>query len=117
VNADTYGGKTDAEVWLTRKEAELLDDDWIDPDAGAVLLSEYGSTWIDERPGLRPKTVTLYRYLLRTHITPHFRTATISAITLPAVRRWRKKLLDTGVSPVTAAKAYRLLRRPQHRCR
>src|SRR5215813_3762971 len=41
-------------------------------------------------------TVTLYRYLLRTHITPHFRTATISAITLPAVRRWRKKLLDTG---------------------
>jgi len=110
VNADIYRGKTDAEVWLTRKEAEILDDDWIDPDAGAVLLSEYGSTWIDERPGLRPKTVTLCRYLLRTHITPHFRTATISAITLPAVRRWRKKLLDTGVSPVTAAKAYRLLR-------
>jgi integrase len=106
----TFVTKTDAEVWLTRKEAEILDDDWIDPNAGAVLLSEYGSTWIDERPGLRPKTVTLYRYLLRTHITPHFRTATISAITLPAVRRWRKKLLDTGVSPVTAAKAYRLLR-------
>ena len=110
VNADTYRGKTDAEVWLTRKEAEILDDDWIDPDAGAVLLSEYGSTWVDERPGLRPKTVTLYRYLLRTHITPHFRTATIAGITLPAVRRWRKKLLDAGVSPVTAAKAYRLLR-------
>ena len=26
------------------------------------------------------------------------------------VRRWRKKLLDSGVSNVTAAKAYRLLR-------
>ena len=26
------------------------------------------------------------------------------------VRRWRKKLLDLGVSEVTAAKAYRLLR-------
>jgi integrase len=26
------------------------------------------------------------------------------------VRRWRKKLLDNGVSPVTTAKAYRLLR-------
>ena len=106
----TFATKTSAEVWLIRKEAEILDGDWIDPDAGAVLLSEYGATWIDERPGLRPKTVTLYRYLLRTHITPYFRTATISAITLPAVRRWRKKLLDTGVSPVTAAKAYRLLR-------
>jgi integrase len=29
---------------------------------------------------------------------------------LARVRRWRKKLLDSGVSEVTAAKAYRLLR-------
>jgi integrase len=33
-----------------------------------------------------------------------------AAITLASVRRWRKKLLDAGVSPVTSAKAYRLLR-------
>ena len=69
---DTFETKTDAEVWLTRKEAEILEDDWIDPDAGEVLLSDYGATWIDERPGLRPKTVTIYRGLLRSHIAPHF---------------------------------------------
>jgi len=108
--ADTFETKTDAEVWLTRKEAEILDDDWIDPDAGEVPLCEYGATWIDERPGLRPKTVTLYRYLLRSHIAPYFLAMTVAGLKLAAVRRWHKKLLDNGVSPVTAAKAYRLLR-------
>src|SRR5215467_14209710 len=33
---DTFDTKTEAEVWLTRKEAEIIDGDWIDPDAGAV---------------------------------------------------------------------------------
>src|SRR5581483_6997805 len=35
---DTFGTKRDAEEWLTRKEAEILQDDWIDPDAGESLL-------------------------------------------------------------------------------
>ena len=26
--------------------------------------------WIEERPGLRPKTIELYRYLLRRHLVP-----------------------------------------------
>jgi hypothetical protein len=29
---------------------------------------------------------------------------------LAGVRRWRKKLLDSGTSPITTAKAYRFLR-------
>ncbi len=57
----TFPTKTDAEVWLTRKEAEILDGQWIDPDAGKVLLSDYGAAWIEERPNLRPKTIPLYR--------------------------------------------------------
>jgi hypothetical protein len=31
-------------------------------------------------------------------------------MTLARVRRWRKKLIDSGVSAITVAKAYRLLR-------
>jgi hypothetical protein len=31
---DTFDTKTDAEKWLTLKEAEILEGDWIDPDAG-----------------------------------------------------------------------------------
>jgi integrase len=107
---DTFATKTEAEEWLTLKEAELLEGEWIDPDAGAVLVVNYGAAWIEERPGLRPKTVLIYRGLLRCHIAPHFEQVTVAGVTLARVRRWRKKLLDSGVSEVTAAKAYRLLR-------
>jgi integrase len=107
---DTFATKTEADVWLTMKEAEIRQGDWTDPEAGDVLVPDYAATWIDERPGLRPKTVLIYRGLLRAHITPHFANVTVAEVTLARVRRWRKKLLDSGVSEVTAAKAYRLLR-------
>ena len=65
---------------------------------------------IEERPGLRPKTVQLYRYLLRSHIDPAFGDRSLADIKEPNVRRWRKNLLDGDVSAVTVAKAYRLLK-------
>jgi integrase len=107
---DTFATKTEAQDWLTLKEAEILEDDWIDPEAAEVLVPDYAATWIDERPGLRPKTILIYRGLLRKHIAPYFEHVTVGEVTLARVRRWRKKLLDSGVSEVTAAKAYRLLR-------
>jgi integrase len=107
---DTFATKTAAQDWLTLKEAELLEGEWVDPDAGAVFVADYAATWIEERPGLRPKTVLLYTGLLRCHIAPHFEHVTVAEVTLARVRRWRRKLLDSGVSEVTAAKAYRLLR-------
>jgi len=106
----TFPDKTSAEVWLIRKEAEILNGDWIDPDAGRVLFSTYATEWINERPGLRPKTIKLYRYLLRRHLTPGLGARTLAEIRAPQVRRWRKALLDDSVSDVTAAKAYRLLK-------
>jgi integrase len=106
----TFLTKTDAEVWLTCKEAEILNGSWINPDASKVLLSDYGTTWIEERPNLRPKTIRLYRYLLRRHIRPHFYAKTVAEIKEADVRSWRKMLLDSGVSSVTTAKAYRLLK-------
>jgi integrase len=106
----TFATKTDADVWLTRKEAEILNGDWINPDAAKVQLADYSTRWIEERPNLRPKTIRLYRYLFRHHIQPHFGSVTIADIKEAQVRTWRKKLLDSGVSAVTAAKAYRPLR-------
>jgi integrase len=106
----TFPTKTDAEIWLTRKEAEILDGDWINPDTGKVLLCDYATAWIEERPNLRPKTIVLYRYLLRGHIAPYFKAKTIAEIKEAHIRRWRKELLDSGTSTVTTAKAYRLLK-------
>lgn len=107
---DTFATKTEADNWLIRKEAEILDGDWIDPDASEVLVPDYAATWIEERPGLRPKTVKNYRGLLSRHVAPHLAAVTVAELTLARVRRWRKKLLDSGVSEITTAKAYRFLR-------
>ena len=77
----TFPDKTAAEVWLTRKEAEILNGDWLDPDAGRILFGEYAQAWIDERPGLRPKSIQLYRYLLRRHLDPGLGTKSLADIT------------------------------------
>ena len=107
---DTFATKAEAQDWLTLKEAEILDGDWIDPAAAEVLIPDYAARWIDERPGLRPKSVKNYRGLLRCQVAPHLATVTVGELTLARVRRWRKKLLDSGTSPITTAKAYRFLR-------
>jgi integrase len=107
---DTFATKTEAEDWLTLTEGELLEGEWVDPDAAEILISDYAATWIEERPGLRRKTVINYRSLLRCHITPHLTTVTVGELTLARVRRWRKQLLDSGTGRVATAKAYRFLR-------
>jgi integrase len=107
---ETFASKTDAEVWLTLKEAEICNGDWTNPDDGQVVFAEYARTWIEERPGLRPKTVELYGYLLRRHLAPAVGHLAIADIQPSQVRRWRKQLLDANVSAVTVAKAYRLLK-------
>jgi integrase len=106
----TFIRKTDATRWLTFKETEIRRGDWIDPLAARTPFADFAEAWVEERPNLRPKTRELYRYLLRAHILPAFRSYTVSAIAEADVRRWRRGLVSAEVSEVTAAKAYRLLK-------
>ena len=61
-------------------------------------------------PGLRRKTIQLYRHLMRTHQQDAFGSATVAGITEADIRRWPADMLSVGVTSVTAAKAYRLLK-------
>ncbi|MEV7801947.1 tyrosine-type recombinase/integrase [Microbispora sp. NPDC088329] len=106
----TYATKTDADRALTLIEAQMISGEWTDPDRGKVLLGDYARTWIKERPGLRPKTVELYTWLLERHIVPGLGEVPVGKLTTALVRSWRAALIDKGVSVSTAAKAYRLLR-------
>ena len=45
----TFDTESDANVWLTVTEAQIIRADWIDPDAGRVPLGEYAAKWIAER--------------------------------------------------------------------
>lgn len=87
---NTFATKTDAARWLINKEAELLSRQWIDPAAAATPLGTYARKWIDERPGLRPKTLVLYNGLLRNHIAPTLGEEPLNTLTAPMLRTWRK---------------------------
>lgn len=106
----TFPTKTDANIWLNDKEAELRRDGWRDPNGGRELLRDYAARWLTERPGLAPSTVALYTHLERCHVRPGLGGFALEDITPPRVRTWRKGLLDSGTGEVTVAKAYRLLK-------
>jgi Phage integrase, N-terminal SAM-like domain len=106
----TFATKTDAERWLARTEVEIHDDHWRDPDLGRMSFGEYATAWIKERPGLRPNTVQVYQYLLARHLLPSFGNRAVADIREAHVRRWRAELLDSGASPTSVVKAYRLMK-------
>lgn len=106
----TFDTKTAAGRWLRLTEAEVTRGDWMDPEVGRVTLQDYAERWIRERPGLRPRTVELYRWLLGKHIAPYLGGMEVGRLTTALVRRWRAELLGAGVSESMAAKSYRLLR-------
>jgi integrase len=107
---ETYVRKADADRALVMIEAQIRSGEWTDPERGKVKLGDYATAWITERPGLRPRTVDLYRWLLGKHITPHLGGMPVGKLSTRAVREWRAALLASGVSVSVTAKAYRLLR-------
>jgi integrase len=106
----TFATKTEAERWLARIEVEIDDDRWQDPDLGRAGFGEYAAAWIKERPGLRPNTVQVYQYMLARHLKPFFGSRVVADIREAHIRRWRSELLDSGASPTSVAKAYRLMK-------
>ena len=107
VGEATFATKAEASRYLASVSTELQRGTWIDPEAGQVALVEYASAWLDQRVGLRPRTVELYRGLLDKKILPELGTTTLSQLTPTKVRAWHAGLAKTH--PSTAAKAYRLL--------
>ena len=107
---ETYERKSDAEKALVLVEAQLASGNWIDPERGKIKIGDYAATWITQRPGLRPRTLDLYRWLLKKHIAPYLGSVPVGKLSTRLVREWRATLLDNGVSVSVAAKAYRLLR-------
>lgn len=107
---ETFERKRDAERYLTLVESAMVRGEWIDPEQVRITIGDYAARWIEQRPGLRPRTVQLYRWTLKKHIDPYLGGVPLGKLTTALVREWRAKLLADGVSPGMVAKAYRLLR-------
>ena len=91
----TFATRTDADVWLTMKEAEIRRGDWLDPDVGKLAFGDYADAWIRDHV-LKPRTDELYRGLLKNHLRPTFGNTDLGDIHEADIRRWRRERLDTG---------------------
>src|SRR5207245_1527149 len=111
-NADDTRRRRGLVVHIERRaaltEADRALGGAVDPRAGAVLLGEYTTRWIQSRE-LAPRTRELYRHLYDRLIAPTFGRTSLTRITTEAVRRWNSDL-SRRAGALQAAKAYRLLR-------
>lgn len=106
----SFDTKEAAERALILATADRERGSFVDPAKGEITLKDYAGMWLRHRP-LRPRTVGLYDQQLRTHILPTLGELPLGRISPMQVRRWYGTLVKTsGLSPVTAAKCYRLLR-------
>jgi integrase len=103
----TFATKAETGTYLDTVSADLHRGTWTDPTAAQVKLGEYANAWLQSRPGLRPRTVELYRRLLDKQILPPLGSTMIADLLPSAVRSWHASLAAKHSS--TAAKAYRLL--------
>ncbi len=110
----TFERKSEASRWLSLKDSEITQGDWLAPELAKIHFAEYAENWMRDRV-LKVRTEELYRGLLRNHLLPTFGNLSMGDIDESAVRRWRKERLEAGKTarrkfgPVTVAKAYRLL--------
>ncbi len=100
----TFTRKGDAEKWLTLAEAQILSGEWTDPERGKVKLGDYAGKWIEQRAGLRPRTVELYTWLLGKYIVPHLGAVPLGKLSTAMIREWRSTLLASGVSASMTAR-------------
>ena len=88
----------------------MMAGEWSDSTRAKVTVEDYADRWITQRPGLRPSTVELYRWLLTKYVAPHLGGVMLGKLSTATIRQWRVDLLSAGVSMSMTAKAYRLLR-------
>jgi integrase len=107
----SFRTRRDADRFLVTVQTDMLRGSWVDPQAGAMTLTEYALAWVAARPGLRPRTRETYEAQLRRHVLNELGDVRLNALTPRRVREWHSKLVLSGVvSANTAAKCYRVLR-------
>ncbi|MFQ5517014.1 MAG: tyrosine-type recombinase/integrase, partial [Acidimicrobiia bacterium] len=105
----TFKRKTDAESFLIHVEAQKQRGEWVDPDRAATRLQDWAERWLATRTHLKPKTITGYESLLRTHIVPRFGTMRLDCIEALSIEAWMADLQAAGLSSSRIRQAHQLL--------
>lgn len=108
----TFLTEKDARGWLSLRQAEIIRNAWMPPDAEEkprpkLTFEDYSKTWMAQRD-LKDRTRQHYEKLLEDHIKPRFGPLPIASITADDVRAWHVGM--GAKTPTLRAHAYGLLR-------
>ena len=115
----TFATVSAARAFLATVKADMLRRTYRAPRRASDLLADYGSAWIDGRPGLKASTRHQYEIDFRRHVEPQLGDRRLDGLEPEDIRRWhtaltgalRKEFAGTSRDgSATAARAYRLLR-------
>lgn len=106
----SFRTKADALRWLAEAEVDLDRGQVLDPAGSKQTFESYATIWLDGRTDLRPKTLALYEYLLRSFLILHLGNVLMARMDSLTIQRWHGVVSAGSRSSVTTAKAYRLLR-------
>lgn len=100
--------KKAAEAKAREIDSDRRRGEFLDPDAGTLLLADWTVTWFAALD-VAPATAAQYRSLTRTHLLPRWGTTALGDISGIAVNAWVKKLRATGYATSTVATVVKVL--------
>lgn len=106
--SSTFRKKVDADRWLRNELASLDRGQWVDPNAGRIVLAEWCDQWLKSLD-VKPKTLAGYESLLRSRVVPVFGDFELRRITPASVRAWIADMGDEGLSAARARQARQVL--------
>src|ERR1017187_7151089 len=86
----TFERKSEASRWLSFKDAEINQGEWIAPELAKKTFGEYAGEWMRDRV-LKVRTEELYRGLLRNHLLPTLGDTVMGGDGEGGCRRWGRE--------------------------
>ena len=106
----SFKRKRDAEMFLASADVDMRRGEWVDPNAGRMLFSDWVEEWRTTTVHLRASTADRYERDLRLHVLPRFGTMRLSDLTPRDVRAWLSELTAAGAGPSAVNRRFRVLR-------
>jgi integrase len=108
----TFLTEKDARGWLSLRQAEIIRNAWVPPEANAtakpkLTFQAFSDDWMAHRE-LKTRTAEHYTKLLGDHLLPTFGPLPIASITVDDVRTWHSKM--GSKTPTLRSHCYGLLR-------
>ena len=99
----------EARKGAARTSADLQRGDYIDPRDARLTVKEIAEVWLSARDR-RPKTMSTYRSVLKTHVYPRFGSTPISRVSALTIEQWVCDMSRSGLAPGTVSNAFRVLK-------